>query len=56
MHLFATEAGDKWVCIACGKEQAKMIEEKKWEFIFDKDDDPTRRCSLCKRPDFDYDD
>ncbi len=55
MHLYETEEGDKWVCIACGKEEAEMIENKKWEFIFDKDD-PTLRCSLCKAPDFDYDD
>lgn len=55
MHLFETKEGDKWVCITCGKEETKMIEELDWEWIFDKDD-PTLRCSLCKRSDFDFDD
>ncbi len=55
MHLFETKEGDKWVCITCGQEQADMIEEKKWEWIFDKDDQ-TLRCSLCKGPDHDFDD
>lgn len=55
MRLYETENGDKWVCIYCQTEEAKMIEEKKWLEIFDKDE-PTLRCSLCKKPDFDYDD
>lgn len=55
MHLFETEDGDKWVCITCGNEKNDMIEEKKWEFIFDKHDQ-TLRCSLCGHPDYDYED
>ncbi len=55
MHLYETDQGDKWICPTCLKEEAEMIESKKWEWIFDKND-PVLRCSLCKRPDFDYDD
>ena len=55
MHLYETEEGDKWVCITCGVEEEKMIKANKWEWIFDKED-MTLRCSLCKRPDYDYDD
>ncbi len=55
MHLFETEEGDRWVCITCGVEEAPMIEEKKWEWIFDKNDQ-TLRCSLCGGPDYDFED
>jgi hypothetical protein len=55
MHLFETEEGDKWVCIACGIEQAQSIEEKNWEFIFDKDD-PMLRCSFCGQGDYEIED
>ncbi|BCL60850.1 hypothetical protein [Desulfomarina profundi] len=55
MHLYETEEGDKWVCITCGVEEESMIREKKWEWIFDRDD-PTLRCALCRRPDYDYED
>jgi len=55
MRLYETENGDRWVCIYCQKEEATMIEEKKWEVIFDRDE-PLLRCFLCKKPDFDFDD
>lgn len=55
MHLFETEEGDKWVCITCGVEQEEMITAKKWEWIFDREDQ-TLRCSLCGHPDYDIDD
>jgi len=55
MHLFETEEGDKWVCITCGVEQEEMITAKKWEWIFDRNDQ-TIRCSLCGHPDYDIDD
>lgn len=55
MHLFETEEGDKWVCITCGVEEHSMIEDKKWEWIFDRHDQ-TLRCALCGHPDYDYDD
>ncbi len=55
MHLFETEKGDRWVCIVCGEEQQEMIREKKWEHIFDRDDQ-TLRCSLCGKGDFDIED
>ncbi|WP_153306350.1 hypothetical protein [Desulfopila sp. IMCC35006] len=55
MHLFATEDGDKWVCITCGVEEEAMISEKKWEWCFDKHDQ-TLRCSLCGHPDYDFED
>jgi hypothetical protein len=55
MHLFETEEGDKWVCVACGLEQAQLIEEKKWEFIFDKDN-PMLRCSFCGQGDYEIED
>ncbi len=55
MHLFETPDGDKWVCITCGSTERELIEERKWEFIFDKHDH-TLRCSLCGHPDYDYED
>jgi len=55
MHLFETKEGDVWVCVTCGEKESKMIVEQDWEWIFDKDD-PMLRCSICKGPDFDYDD
>ena len=55
MHLFATEDGDKWVCITCGIKEETMISEKKWEWCFDQHDQ-TLRCSLCGHPDYDFDD
>lgn len=55
MHLFETEDGDKWVCISCGREQAEMIKEKNWDYLFDKDN-PMLRCALCGQPDYDIDD
>ncbi|MCX5870495.1 MAG: hypothetical protein NTY00_07650 [Deltaproteobacteria bacterium] len=55
MHLFETEEGDKWVCIACRLEQAKEIEEKKWEYLFDKDS-PMLRCSFCGQGDYEIED
>ncbi len=55
MHLFETEEGDKWVCIACGQEERKAIEDKGWEYIFDRDD-PELRCVLCGNGDFEYED
>lgn len=55
MYLFATEKGDRWVCILCGEEQQEMIKDKNWEFIFTRDDQ-TLRCSLCGKGDFDPDD
>jgi hypothetical protein len=55
MHLFATEEGDKWVCIHCRLSEKEMLSEKEWQWIFDRDDQ-TLRCTLCGHPDFDYDD
>ncbi len=55
MHLFETEKGDVWVCVHCAKSEAESIKEKKWEWIFDKQD-ATLRCSICNGPDFDYED
>ena len=55
MHLFETPNGDRWVCITCGSTEKEMIEEKRWEYIFDKHDQ-TLRCSICGHPDYDYDD
>ncbi len=55
MHLFETENGDKWVCVACGQEKVEYIKEKGWEYIFDRDD-PVLRCVLCGNGDFDYED
>jgi hypothetical protein len=55
MHLFETKDGDKWVCISCGVEEQKMIEEKGWEWIFDRQDQ-TLRCSLCGHSDYDFED
>ena len=55
MHLFETEKGDRWVCIHCGVEEKEMIEEKKWEYIFDREDQ-TLRCSLCGKGDYDIED
>jgi rubredoxin len=55
MYLFETIDGDKWVCITCGREQVRMIEDEKWEYIFDKDD-PTLRCSLCGQGDYEVED
>ncbi len=55
MHLYETEEGDKWVCITCGVEEESTIKAKKWEWIFDKADQ-TLRCSLCKLPDYDFED
>ena len=33
MHLFETESGDKWVCVACGKEKVEEINENGWAEI-----------------------
>lgn len=55
MHLFETEEGDKWVCLTCGVEQEEMIVAKKWQWIFDRNDQ-TIRCALCGHPDYDFDD
>ncbi len=55
MHLFETEEGDKWVCVHCGREREQEIIDKKWEYIFDKED-PVLRCSLCGHGDFEYED
>lgn len=55
MHLFETDEGDKWVCITCGQEQAQLIEEKKWEYLFDKDS-PMLRCSFCGQGDYEIED
>lgn len=55
MHLFETENGDKWVCITCGLEKEDMIKEKKWEYLFD-NEDQVLRCSLCGHPDYDIED
>ncbi|MEE4136681.1 MAG: hypothetical protein V2I32_11425 [Desulforhopalus sp.] len=55
MHLFATEEGDKWVCINCRLSEKEMLSEKEWQWIFDRDDQ-TLRCALCGHPDYDYDD
>ena len=51
MHLFETEDGDIWVCIACGREREEEIKAKDWEYIFDRDD-PELRCKLCGGPDY----
>ena len=53
MHLFETEDGDVWVCVACGKEREAEIKSWNWEHIFDRDD-PLLRCKLCGRPDYEY--
>jgi uncharacterized Zn finger protein len=55
MHLFETEEGDRWVCITCGQEKAEIIEEKKWEFLFDKDS-PLLRCVFCGQGDYEIED
>lgn len=55
MYLFETEKGDRWICIHCGQEHKEMIEEKKWEFIFEKHDN-TLRCSICKKGDYEFED
>lgn len=55
MHLYLTHQGDKWVCITCQEEEAEMIKDKNWEWLFEKVE-PTLRCALCKRPDFEFDD
>jgi rubrerythrin len=55
MHLFATEEGDKWVCINCRLLEKEMLSEKEWQWIFDRDDQ-TLRCALCGHPDYDFDD
>ena len=55
MHLFETDEGDKWVCIPCSLEQAQLIEEKKWEYLFDKDS-PMLRCSFCGQGDYEIED
>ena len=49
MHLFETENGDKWVCRYCVQEEEKMIKEKGWEYIFDRDDTYLLG-SLCGKP------
>ncbi len=55
MYLFETEAGDKWVCLACVQEHEQKILQKRWEFIFEKDE-PELRCAFCGRGDFDFED
>ncbi len=55
MHLFETKEGDKWVCVACGQQQAKFIEDEQWEYIFDQDN-PMLRCSLCGQGDYEIED
>ena len=55
MHLFETEEGDRWVCVSCGQGQAQLIEEKNWEYIFDKDN-PELRCSFCGQGDYEIED
>ncbi len=55
MHLFETDNGDKWVCAPCGQEQAQLIEESKWEYIFDKDN-PMLRCNFCGQGDYEIED
>jgi len=55
MHLFETKDGDKWVCAYCRKEQQQLLEDEKWEYLFDKEE-PMLRCSLCGHPDFEVED
>lgn len=56
MHLFETKDGDIWVCSFCAKESAEeKVNSGEWEWIFDKEE-PTLRCSICKGPDFEFDD
>ena len=55
MHLFETEAGDRWVCITCAEEEAEMIQEKGWEWILAREDQ-VLRCFLCGHPDYDIED
>ncbi len=55
MHLFETEEGDIWVCVHCGRQREQEIKDKKWEYIFDKDD-PELRCKLCGGPDYEVED
>lgn len=55
MHLFETKSGDRWVCDYCAREEAKMIEEEGWEFIFDRHEQDLI-CSMCKKPEFTPDD
>jgi uncharacterized Zn finger protein len=55
MHLFETDAGDRWICITCAEEEAEMIQEKGWEWILSREDQ-VLRCTICGHPDYDFED
>ncbi len=55
MYLFETAEGDKWVCVNCVQEKEQEILQKRWEFIFEKNE-PELRCGICGHGDFDFED
>jgi hypothetical protein len=55
MHLYETEEGDRWVCVNCAKERKEELEKLGWKYIFDRDD-LELRCSICGKPDYDFED